>query len=152
KAPEPLRKHVTDEKEEGLSAVVVGGTGATGQYLVYHLLKSPKWKKVTAFGRRELDISKMQKDLNIKKEDEISEEQASKLTQHSIDMTKIADEQKLFEKHDVTFCVLGTTRSTAGTAQNFKKIDFDMVRDIATVSKNASFVLYRFFFLGGSIY
>jgi oxidoreductase len=137
KAPEPLRKHVTGVKQDGLSAVVIGGTGATGQSLVYFLLKSPEWSKVTTFGRRDLDLAKLPSNVGSKKEEVLTEEQIKKLTQHNIDMSKIVDEQKLFEGHDVTFCVLGTTRDTARTAENFRKVDFDMVRDAGIASKNA---------------
>jgi len=133
---EPVRNHVTGEKKEGRSAVVIGGTGATGQYLVYYLLRSPEWSKVTAFTRREISLKDLQTNIDVSKEQELTEEQLNKLTQHTIDMGKIAEEQKSFEGHDVTFCVLGTTRDVARTAENFRKVDFDMVKDAAVASKN----------------
>jgi len=53
-------------------------------------------------------------------------------------MEKLTENSNLFQGHDVTFCVLGTTRDQAGTAEAFRKVDLYMVRDSAIASKQAN--------------
>ena len=60
-------------------AVVIGGTGATGQTLVYQLLKSSEWGKVTIIHRRLLD-TKYMNDLN--------KNELSKLKQYKVNMSQ----------------------------------------------------------------
>ncbi|ETO35937.1 hypothetical protein RFI_01123 [Reticulomyxa filosa] len=146
KSPELLRKHVTGEKKDGRSAVIIGATGTKVKNICYQKIQlfEPKMNKKKKQNSKERRGNIC---LGIKKEEELTEEEKKKLTQHAIDMGKILDEQKLFEAHDVTFCVLGTTRNAAGTAENFKKIDFDMVKDAAIASQKASLELFFDFFL-----
>jgi hypothetical protein len=50
---------------------------------------------------------------------------ASKLQQRIINMDNMAAEgQGAFEKADVVFCTLGTTRSKAGSAEEFVRVSF----------------------------
>jgi len=130
---EPLRQHVVtnDGRRRG---VVLGATGATGRFLVYHLLKSKEWSRVTIIHRRKMDIDELQKSIG-----QLTEEELLKLTQHEVDMNSLADENNahLFENHDTCFCVLGITRDIAGTAENFRKVDLYMVRDGAIACKKA---------------
>ncbi len=87
---------------------------------------------MTIIHRREVDIEQLEKDMG-----ELTEEQKSKLTQHKIDMSKVKEESELFKGHHVTFCVLGTTRDAAKSADNFRKVDLYMVRDAGIASKQA---------------
>lgn len=51
--------------------------------------------------------------------------QLAKLRQRIINMDNLAAEgQGAFEKADVVFCTLGTTRGKAGSAQEFVRVDF----------------------------
>ena len=124
----PIRQHLLfgDMRR---SAVVIGGTGATGTTLVNQLLKSKEWGKITIIHRRELDISQMN----------LTMDESSKLTQHIVDMAQLLTDTniELFKGHDVTFCTLGTTRGNAGSADNWRKVDIEMVKDSAFASKKA---------------
>eukprot|EP01084_Bolivina_argentea_P221869 375674_1 len=124
----PIRQH-TLFGDLRRRAVVIGATGATGSSLVHQLLTSNEWGKVTIIHRRLLDISKM----------DLTQQQQSKLHQHVVNMEQLVTEEniKLFKDHDITFCTLGTTRSIAKTAENWRKVDVHMVRDAAIASKKA---------------
>jgi len=130
---EPLRQHVVtnDGRRRG---IILGATGATGRFLVYHLLKSKEWSRVTILHRRKVDMDELQKSIG-----QLTSEELSKLTQHEVDMNTLADENniRLFENHDTCFCTLGITRGAAGNAENFRKVDFYMVRDAAIACKKS---------------
>ncbi len=68
---------------------------------------------------------------------ELTDEQRAKLTQHEVDMSKVAEQADLFKEHHAVFCVLGTNREAAKTAENFKKVDLHMVKDSAAAAKEA---------------
>jgi len=126
--PIPIRQHLSfgDMRR---SAVVIGATGATGVALVEQLLRSNEWGRVTVIHRRPVDISAMNLD----------EDQISKLRQHTVEMEHLVSDEvmELFKGHDVTFCTLGTTRDVAGTADQFRKVDVQMVRDSAISSRKS---------------
>jgi len=110
-----------------MKAVVVGGTGATGRELIAQLLDSPKWKTVVSIARREIDLPDTYKGL-----------QLAKLRQRIINMDNLAAEgQGAFEKADVVFCTLGTTRGKAGSAQEFVRVDLGYVKEAAKLAKEA---------------
>jgi len=139
KVIEPLRQHVLTN-DGRRRAVVLGATGATGRFIVYHLLKSKEWSRVTVIHRRKLDLDEFQKGVG-----QLTQDELSKLTQHEVDMNALANEDNIrfFENHDTCFCALGTTRETAGTAENFRKIEFYMVRDSAIACKKANVNQYN---------
>eukprot|EP00026_Physarum_polycephalum_P015936 Phypoly_transcript_16741.p1 GENE.Phypoly_transcript_16741~~Phypoly_transcript_16741.p1 ORF type:complete len:256 (+),score=44.59 Phypoly_transcript_16741:31-798(+) len=96
------------------SAVVLGASGATGKALVKELLVNPKWTKVTTIGRTPLDLT--------------GHANLEKLNQVTIDMKDgYEPASKSFEGHDAVFCCLGTTIKKAGSQENFRKIDYDLV-------------------------
>lgn len=105
-----------------LRALVVGGTGAVGKQLVSELLQSRSFSKVTTIGRREVPIP-----------DNIPNKE--KLEQHVVDMNNLSNSKAVFANHDVAFCCLGTTRKDAGSAEAFRKIDYDLVVEFARLSK-----------------
>lgn len=128
------------EKNDGSrSAIVLGPTGATGKYLVYNLLKSKDYSKVTIIHRRLFDIDKeLLFDERYKKEQlTLTAKERNKLSQHVINMDNLnsQENEKYFSNHDVLFCALGTTRNTAGTAENFAKVDVGYVSQSAKISK-----------------
>eukprot|EP01006_Ploeotia_vitrea_P031008 TRINITY_DN63332_c0_g1_i1.p1 TRINITY_DN63332_c0_g1~~TRINITY_DN63332_c0_g1_i1.p1 ORF type:complete len:277 (-),score=31.48 TRINITY_DN63332_c0_g1_i1:82-912(-) len=114
------------------TAVVVGATGATGEYLVYHLLSSPHWEKVTTIGRRTLSNTQLQKlgpiDMHTI---------ASKLEQHIIGLEQMSETVEWMRGHDVVFCTLGTTRARAGSAKAFLAVDLDGVIETAKAARAA---------------
>jgi len=81
-----------------------------------------------------LDLDEFQKNVG-----QLTPDELSKLTQHEVDMNALTNEDniRLFENHDTCFCTLGTTRDGAGTAENFRKLEFFMVRDSAIACKKA---------------
>jgi len=127
---QPLRKHITGNG--GRRGLIIGATGATGQYLLYQLLKSNEWSKITCIHRREIDLSTIENTIG-----KLTDDEKSKLRTHTIDMEKLSEQEALFRDHDVTFCVLGTTRAIAKTAENYRKVDLYMVRDAGIASKQA---------------
>ena len=74
-----------------LHALVLGGTGATGQELVKLLLKDSNFSKVSIFVRRTLNI------------------EHKKLTTHKIDFSRL-NEYKELVAGDILFSALGTTK------------------------------------------
>jgi len=131
---EPIRRHLTTGNRR---AAILGATGATGQYVVHHLLASDEWSKVTVIHRRKLDMEALEKETG-----KLTDEQKSKLTQHEVDMSKLTEQEALFQGHDVVFCTLGTTRSAAKSADAFRKVDLEMVRDGAIAAKKAGVPQY----------
>eukprot|EP00049_Salpingoeca_infusionum_P013043 m.243188 g.243188 ORF g.243188 m.243188 type:complete len:261 (+) comp15341_c0_seq1:65-847(+) len=92
-----------------LRAIVAGATGATGKPLVELLLRSPDVEQVTTLGRRPVSVP-----------DHLAN--SPKLKQISpVDFEAL--DAKDFEGHNAAFCVLGTTRKSAGSAAEFERID-----------------------------
>lgn len=108
-------------KAEGmqLSAVVIGGTGATGSQLVKQLLASDKWGKVTAIGRRPV------------------EGEADKLIQVTADFDNLEETKRHWTGHDVVFNCLGTTRKAAGGPRGFVKVEVTYSENAARMAKEA---------------
>jgi len=140
--PRSLRPHVLRTQSNGSprSAVLMGPTGATGKFILSYLICSPEWERVTIVHRREVNLDEIAKDSATT----FSDEQKAKVVQHVLDMEKLCENEEainknaeLFKGHDVTICVLGTTRSQAKTAENFRKVDHYMVRDGGILSLRA---------------
>lgn len=114
-----------------IKAVVSGATGATGQCLVPELLKSKSFSQVTVIGRRRYEIDAV---FNVNQE---AEEASGRLKQVLVNFDELNEEngKEHFEGADVYFCCLGTTRAKAGSAENFRKIDFDLVVKLATIAR-----------------
>ncbi|XP_065185885.1 E3 ubiquitin-protein ligase BRE1A-like [Sycon ciliatum] len=115
-----------------LKAVVSGATGATGQCLVPQLLKSSDFSEVVVIGRRRLQINS---DFGV---DQVEEESKGRLQQHvvsSFDDLTAEKGKEYFEGAHVYFCCLGTTKSKAGSAENFRKIDYHLVVKLAEIAK-----------------
>lgn len=113
--------------EMNRSAVILGATGATGKYLVYHLLRNPQWSQVTTIGRSQLKMSDLEQMGTLK------EEEKQKLTQHIHSLTEVPDD--IYKNHDVAFCALGTTRSKAGSAEKFRFVDHGLIVRSASQAK-----------------
>jgi len=94
------------------NALICGASGAIGNAVLKLLLEDPAYSKVLAWVRHELPI------------------QNPKLSQVEIDFDAIAEQTAPFPVHHV-FCTLGTTMKKAGSKDNFRKVDFEYVRDLA---------------------
>ena len=120
-----------------LHAVLVGATGAIGQHVFRTVLQDPRYARVTTIGRRVVDVhaSELPADADV-----------SKLEQVVVDMDNLAADDVWDAKVGATtrdggmravcFCTLGTTRGRAGgSAQGFRKVDFEYVRAAAIGAK-----------------
>ncbi|KAJ7579080.1 hypothetical protein C8J56DRAFT_1006703 [Mycena floridula] len=96
----------------GKSALLLGATGATGQYLLKNLLASQYWTRVGEYGRRVTDLDSL--------------EGTEKLEQKIIDFENLGQSGLKDGNWDVVFIVLGTTKKIAGSAENFQRIDRDL--------------------------
>jgi len=108
-----------------MKAIIIGATGATGEFLVDELLADQNYTAVTVFVRRSI------------------EKQHPKLTEQIIDFSNI-DRYKELIVGDVLFSCLGTTLKAAGSKENQKKIDFDIPAAFARAAREnqvSSFVL-----------
>eukprot|EP01114_Cavostelium_apophysatum_P015274 TRINITY_DN4125_c0_g1_i1.p1 TRINITY_DN4125_c0_g1~~TRINITY_DN4125_c0_g1_i1.p1 ORF type:complete len:253 (-),score=25.74 TRINITY_DN4125_c0_g1_i1:35-793(-) len=111
----------------GKKALVLGGTGAVGKATVLELLRSPSFSKVKTIGRRKVDVA----------DAGLSSQDSEKLEQVVIDMDKMSEYKAEFENFDAAFCCLGSTRKDAGSAENFRKIDFGYTSTFANLCKSA---------------
>eukprot|EP01132_Coremiostelium_polycephalum_P004665 gene4665-5830_t len=95
----------------GARAIVIGGTGATGQALVKELIKNNTFTHITSLGI------------------------IDKVEQVIVDMERLDDYKDLFKNHNVGFMCLGTTRRVAGSAENFRHIDYDYSTNFCRIAK-----------------
>lgn len=108
----------------GLTALVVGATGAVGAALTEQLVVHPSFQKVITIGRRPVDLPPS-----------ITPQCA--LEQVKVDMDKMEEAAASFAGVDVVFCGLGTTRAVAGSAEQFRKVDYGYVAKSAELAKAA---------------
>eukprot|EP01083_Nonionella_stella_P204824 746393_1 len=142
KESKALRPHIkrTTNNKPGRSALLLGASGATGKFILSYLICSPEWSKITIIHRREINLDEISKQSNIP----FTDQQKSKVTQHTLNMEQLCQNDdtitknvELFKDHDITICTLGTTRSKADSAENFRKVDLYMVRDGGILSKKS---------------
>lgn len=98
------------------TALVIGATGLIGRSLVFELLKSPFYSKVTVFSR---------KDMVIKHE---------KFVQVLIDFDLLENYYKDIVADDI-FCCLGSTKSKTPDLTIYRKIDFEYPLQVAKMAK-----------------
>lgn len=103
-------------------AVVVGGTGLVGGYVVRELLVQKEYTRVMVMGRRPLDIKH------------------PKLEQALIDWEKPQKSTFALEGVDDVFCCLGTTMKKAGSKERFRQVDLDYPVLTAQLGKEAGAV------------
>jgi uncharacterized protein YbjT (DUF2867 family) len=99
------------------TALIAGATGLVGSKLLTLLLDSNKYQRVIAITRKPLEVSHHKLE-NIISNFEDLEATAEKL------------------KADDVFCCLGTTMKQAGSKAAFKKVDYEYVIRLATLSKS----------------
>lgn len=128
----------------GWRAVVTGGTGAVGRYLVAELLTSPLWGMVTVIGRRRWTAPLDGPAIDVE-----ACERSGRLRQIQVDMamlptvasgTSSADGTEAaltthFSGATAGFSTLGTTLADAGSAEAQRRVDVDYVAATASLAR-----------------
>lgn len=102
-----------------MKAVVAGGTGLTGSFLLRALSESGAFTEVTALTRRE------------KTSDD------PKITWRTVDFSDRDSLHRACAGADAAFCALGTTIAKAGSKEAFTKVDRTLVLNFAEAAKAA---------------
>lgn len=100
----------------GKKALIIGATGLVGRYCLKGLLEASQYTEVIALVRKPCDLDH------------------PKLRVLLTDFQNINDLLSTIEVDDV-FCCLGTTIKKAGSREIFRKIDFEMVVNIAEIMR-----------------
>lgn len=95
------------------SVLIAGSTGLVGGHLLLALLANDTYDKIISIGRRKVEI------------------QHPKLEQHIVDFNEL---EKISIEADIVFCCLGTTINKAGSKEEFRKVDFDFPKLLASYS------------------
>ena len=99
------------------TALVAGASGLVGSNLLNLLINDPAFERVKVITRKPLGI------------------QSEKISELIINFDELNQHaQKL--SADVVFCCLGTTIRTAGSQENFRKVDFTYCVELAKVAKS----------------
>jgi uncharacterized protein YbjT (DUF2867 family) len=98
------------------TALIAGASGLVGGELLTLLLESPEYDRVVSVGRRKLDRT------------------SPKLEQVLVDMGVLEMLTPAAHVDDV-FCALGTTIKKAGSQENFRKVDFVYVVNLARLGR-----------------
>lgn len=121
----------TAATSDGLQAVVVGATGATGRQLVRRLIEADRWASVTAVVRRTPAPGELF-DGDIP---------PPKLRIHIVPALDAPDEADAIVENwrgaHCLFNTLGTTRATAGSAALFKRVEVDLSAHAASLAQRA---------------
>jgi uncharacterized protein YbjT (DUF2867 family) len=98
-------------------ATLIGGTGLTGSFLVRQLLADSAITKVISVSRKSLNISN------------------AKLTEVLVsDLAELPSIESRI-RGEIYLCFLGTTIKTAGSKENFEKVDHAAIVTFAKISK-----------------
>lgn len=100
------------------TALVLGGSGLVGGFVLQQLLDHPAYKRVISLGRRELKL------------------ESEGLEQHVIDFDHLEAWQGLMQAQDVFSC-LGTTMAKAGSKAAFYKVDYTYAYESAKLAAEA---------------
>ena len=98
-------------------ALIIGATGLVGCYCLEGLLASSRYNEVIALVRKSCNLDH------------------PKLREVVTDFQNIGDLLSTVVVDDV-FCCLGTTIKKAGSKESFRKIDFELVVNIAEIMRN----------------
>lgn len=98
-------------------ATLIGGTGLTGSFLARQLLADPDITKVISVSRRPLGIE--------------SAKLAEVLVGDLAELLSMASQVR----GELYFCCLGTTIKTAGSQENFERVDHTAIVEFARIAK-----------------
>lgn len=98
------------------TAIVLGGTGLTGGFLLNKLLADPSYDRVKLF---------LRSSSNIKHE---------KIEEHIVDLFQLEENSEHF-KGDVVFSCIGTTKSKTPDKELYRKIDYGIAIAAAQLCK-----------------
>ncbi len=98
------------------TALIAGGSGLVGRFLLRQLLDAPEYERVIAIGRRPLGLSH------------------PKLVQLQVDFTAL-DKVSADLRCDTAFCGLGTTIKQAGSPEAFRAVDHVAVLALAWAAR-----------------
>lgn len=99
----------------GKTAVIFGSTGLIGNFCLRALLTHQSYEKVISIGRNPIKATH------------------PKLKHHIIDFENLDAYKKLIAGNDLFIC-LGTTLKKAGSKEAFRKIDYELVFQIAKIA------------------
>jgi uncharacterized protein YbjT (DUF2867 family) len=102
----------------GLTALVAGATGLVGGECLRRLLSEPRYTKVIAVTRRELEAARHRK-----------------LEQLVVDFDRLDAVAERLRAHHV-FCALGTTIAKAGSQARFRLVDHDYPLRLAAITRD----------------
>eukprot|EP01064_Diplonema_japonicum_P039349 TRINITY_DN983_c0_g1_i2.p1 TRINITY_DN983_c0_g1~~TRINITY_DN983_c0_g1_i2.p1 ORF type:complete len:263 (+),score=77.25 TRINITY_DN983_c0_g1_i2:40-828(+) len=102
-----------EAQKQPMTAVVIGGTGAIGRELVRELVQSSDYGKVKVLVRKSRDEGFYGL---------TADEAAAKMEQQVVNFDDLKEED--FTGYGYGFSAFGTTRKDAGSAEEFKRIDY----------------------------
>jgi len=97
------------------TAILLGASGLIGGYCLTRLLEHASYGKIVALGRRTLPV------------------QHKKLETHSVDFDRLDEYVEKIQGDDL-FCCLGTTIKKAGSAEAFRRVDYEYPLKIAELA------------------
>lgn len=101
---------------ETRTALLLGATGLVGRFALDRLLADPAGGRVTALVRRATGVTH------------------EKLSEVVLDFDRLAEQKDAVRGDDVFIC-LGTTIKAAGSQEAFRKIDHDLVLEVARLAR-----------------
>lgn len=107
------------------TAIIIGASGLIGGELLNQLLTDDYFDTVKSIGRRILEV------------------QHPKLQQYTVDFTDNKSLEQYIAGAEFIFCTIGTTqKNVGGDEQAYKKVDYDIPVNIATIA--AKYEVYGF--------
>ncbi len=100
----------------GKSAIILGATGLTGQFVLQQLLADSRYERIILFSRRSVNIDN------------------DKIVEYLVDLMKLENHKTNFVADEV-FCCIGTTAAKTPDKILYKKIDHDIPVTAARLAK-----------------
>jgi len=109
--------------KDQINAIIIGGTGATGQRLINQLLNNDNYRKVTSIGRKSV----------------LDGDTHDKLIDVVVDsLFDLSNTKKYWNNNDVFFNCIGTTRKRAGGAKEFVNIEYGISNEASKMASQAN--------------
>ena len=100
-----------------MKVVVAGGTGLTGGFLIHELENDSSFESIVAITRK-------------------ARKSSDKTTWKTIDFEDSRTLEEITKDVDVVFCCLGTTIKKAGSKDQFRKVDYEYVVNLAKAARS----------------